>query len=176
MTKRHPDEVILARWHVDPASLREFATEIRALYAKAEFPPKDMLKVCDTHARNGLEVVCRDDAVFVGPWCLAFLYNGVSGIRARERWLEFEMEGGMYRIEVPIARDGKAEAERIAALYTAMAAEEGRRYREERAAPTWNNRLLNIAEAHWVWVILGFFFVVIPAIVFGFTLLSGDTP
>jgi hypothetical protein len=174
MTKRHPDEVILARWDVDPVRLREFAAEIRALYANSPFPPRDLLKVCDARARDGLEVVCRDDAVFVGTWVLAFLYNGVSGIRAQDRWLEFEMEGGMYTIEVPIARNGKAEAERIAALYTEMAAEEGRRARAERQAPTLNNRLLNIAEAHWIWLMLGFFFVVIPAIVLVISLLSGD--
>jgi hypothetical protein len=80
----------------------------------------------------------------------------------------------MYTIEVPIARNGKAEAERIAALYTEMAAEEGRRARAERQAPTLNNRLLNIAEAHWIWLMLGFFFVVIPAIVLVISLLSGD--
>jgi len=174
MTKRHPDEVILARWNVDPARLREFAAEIRARYANSPFPPRDLLKVCDKHARDGLEVVCRDDAVFVGTWVLAFLYNGVSAIRAQERWLEFEMEGGMYNIEVPIARNGKAEAERIAATYTEMAAEQGRRALAERQAPTLNNRLLNIAEAHWIWVMLGFFFVVIPAVVLVISLLSGD--
>jgi len=47
-------------------------------------------------------------------------------------------------------------------LYTEIAEEEARRYIAERQAPTWSNRLLNVAETHFIWVTLGLFFVILP--------------
>jgi hypothetical protein len=54
-----------------------------------------------------------------------------------------------------------------------MAEEETRRAMERRQASTWSNHLLDIAEAHPVLLMLGFFFVVIPAIVMILGLLRG---
>ena len=71
-----------------------------------------------------------------------------------------------YHIPVPLAPGARAEAERIAAIYSALysqaQAEAQRQFNEERARPTWNNCLLNFVEAHFVWLVLGFFFVLIP--------------
>jgi hypothetical protein len=164
MTKRHPEEVILARWTVDGARLREFTRQVRERHEDSPFPPRDLLKACD-EARGSLEVVYRDDAVFVGPWCLSFTYNEVSGIRVEEPWVLFIMEGGSYDIPVPIARDGLAEAIQVGKLYRRLWEEEDRLAREKRAAPTWSNWLLDIFEAHPAWMLLGFFFVLIPAVV-----------
>ena len=165
MTDRHADEVVLARWTVDAARVRAFAAAVRARYGTSPYLPRELVEACEADPRAGIEVVFRDDAVFVGRWCLAFLYNGISGFRLEEPWILFEMEGGEYDIPIPTAADNRAEEERIVATYRAMAAEETRRYLEARAAPTLNNRLLNIAERHFVWVVLGLFFVVIPALV-----------
>lgn len=175
MTKRHTDEVILGRWSVGPEALRLFTAKVRARFGKSIYSPRPMLEACDAAARDGLEVVCRDDAVFVGTWVLAFDYNGVSGVRLEDDWLLFEMEGGEYDIPVPVGANGRAEAARMADEYMRMGAEEVRRYREARAAPTLNNRLLDIAEKHFVWVILGFFFLLIPAVVFLAVLLRGSS-
>ena len=174
MTKRHPDEVILGRWTVEPALVREFAHRVRARYGDSPFSPRDLLKACDEGSRSGLEVVCRNDAVFVGSWCLAFLYNTISNIRLEEEWLLFEMEGGTYDIPVPLARNGQAEAARMVEQYRRQAEEERRQYLQARQAPTWNNRLLNIAEAHWVLLLLGIFFVAIPLVVLLLSWLHGS--
>lgn len=162
MPKRHREEVILARWTVEAAEVQAFAQRVRARYGDSPFRPRDLLQVCDTPPPSGLEVVCRDDAVFVGPWSLAFAYNVVSGLRLEDEWLLFVMEWGAYDIPVPVASRGRAEAARVAHEYTRQWAEEDRAYLQRRQAPTWHNRLLDIAEAHFAWVVLGFFFVALP--------------
>lgn len=173
MTKRHANEVVVARWTVDPGRLREFTRQMRSRYGDTPFTPNDLLDVCERHSHVGLEVVCRDDAVFVGQWCLAFLYNEISAIRLQETWLQFEMEGGLYEIPVPVASNARADAERLVEYYKRLAEEETRRAVAERQAPTWSNYLLDIAEAHYVWVMLCFFFLGIPAVVLVIGLLRG---
>lgn len=173
MTKRHPEEVILARWTVDALRVREFAQQTRTRYGDSPFSPRDLLKACDENSRYGLEVVCRDDAVFVGSWCLSFPYNDISDIRLHDTWVQFVMDGGAYDIPVPIAHDGRAEAERIVDYYIRTGREEARLAWEARHAPTLSNRLLDIAEAHPAWVLLGFFFIVIPLVVLVLGLLRG---
>lgn len=153
--------------------MREFAQRTRARYGDTPFSPVDLLKACDEAPSSGLEVVCRDDAVFVGSWCLAFQYNVVSGIQLEEEWILFGMEWGAYDIPVPFAPNGRAEAARMVEYYTRQWEEEQRQYLEARQAPTWNNRLLNIAERHFVWVVLGIFFIAIPVVVLVMSLLRG---
>jgi hypothetical protein len=142
--------------------VHDFAQRVRARYGDSPYRPDDILKACEEHARFGLEVVCRDDAVFVGPWCLAFQYNAVSGIRLEEEWMLFVTEWGTYDIPIPVELNARAEAARMVDYYTNQWEEEQRRYLQERQAPMWRNRLLNIAEAHFVWVLLGLFFIAIP--------------
>lgn len=173
MTRRHPNEVVLARWVVPPEALREFVRSMRNRYGNTPFTPIDVLDACERHPPGGLEVVCREDAVFVGQWCLAFLYNQITGIALQDTWIRFEMEGGLYEIPVPIDPRQRAEAQGVVDLYNRMAEEETRRAVAARQAPTWNNALLDFAEAHFVWLALGFFFVGIPAIVLLAMLLSG---
>ncbi|MBX9606357.1 MAG: hypothetical protein K2Y51_09035 [Gammaproteobacteria bacterium] len=158
---------------MQPDELRRFAQAMRSRYGDTPFTPIDVLEMCDRHAQTGLEVVCRDDAVFVGEWCLAFLYNQITAISVDDTWMKFEMEGGLYEIPVPIDVRQRSVAEGAVAFYDRMAAEETRRAVEARRAPTWANRLLDIAEANPVWVMLGFFFLVIPALVVILGLLRG---
>lgn len=86
----------------------------------------------------------------------------------------FVMEWGAYDIPVPVALNSRAEAARMVDYYTSQWEVEQRRYLQERQAPTWRNRLLNIAEAHFVWVLLGLFFIAIPLAVLPLSLLRGS--
>lgn len=173
MTTRHSKELVLARWTVDAASLRAFTQQMRARYGKSPFAPIDLLNACEKHSDSGIEVICRDDAIFVGPWCLAFLYNEVSALHLEDTWVRVEMERGLYEIPLPLAPDERSTAESVIRLYTQMAEEENRRYIAERQAPTWSNRLLDVAETHFVWVALGLFFVILPFAVLIVVWLSG---
>lgn len=174
MTRRHPDEVILGRWTVGPEALGDFIERVRASHAGSPFPPRDLIKACEQHARTGIEVVCRDDAIFVGPWCLSFIYNDISKLRLEEQWMLFEIEGGPTVLPIPLPLPDRTEPARMVEVYTRMWEEEVRRYREARAAPTLNNRLLTFAEQHFAWVVVAFFFVMIPALVVLVGLLSGQ--
>lgn len=165
MAKRHRDEVVLARWTVDATRLRGFALRLRDRYGDSPFRPYGLLKVCEDHATSGLEVVCRDDAIFVGSWGLDFQYNVVSGIRLEEDWILLDMDWGSYDIPIPVTPDAKVEPARMVRYYRSQWEEEQRQFLEKRNAPTWQNRLLNIAEAHFAWVTLGFFFIAIPILV-----------
>lgn len=170
MTKRYPGEVILARWTVDPARVRDFAQRVQARYAAAPVPPHDILKACKEGSQTGLEVVCREDGIFVGRKCLAFDYNVVTRLSLEEHWILCELDWGAGDYLIPIPAD-RTEPARIVSHYLSEWREENRRYLEQRQKPTWNNRLLNIAEAHFPWVVLGLFFVVLPLILFLLNLL-----
>jgi hypothetical protein len=172
MTKRYPGEVIVARWTVDSARVRDFTQRVHGRYGDSPFRPIDLLRACEEGSQSGLEVVCRDDAVFVGQWCLAFEYNVVSQIHLESEWVLFVMEWGAYDIPVPVPSD-QAEAARIVRYYTQQGEEENRQYLEARQRPTWSNRLLNIAEARFAWVLLGLFFIVLPLFVLLLSLLHG---
>ncbi len=174
MTKRHPDEVILARWTVDGARVRDFTRRVDGRYGDSPFRPMDLLKACEAGSRSGLEVVCRDDAVFVGEWCLSFASNVVSQIRLEDDWILFVMDWGAYDIRVPLPSD-QAEASRMVRYYVQQGEEENRHYLEARRRPTWSNRLLNVAETHLVLVLLGLFLVVLPLLVLLLSLLH-DSP
>ena len=95
--------------------------------------------------------------------------------------MHFMGEEGYY-IAVPLISGARAEkkANQIAAIYAARyeqaRVESQRQFDEERARPTWNNRLLNFAEAHFVWLILGFFFVLIPLLLLLLGFLRGSLP
>lgn len=176
LTRREANETIVARWTVPADELREFTRKLRRRYephADSPMIPVDVLKACEAHSREGIEVVCRDDAVFVGPWCLAFHYNEISRVCLLDGWMQFQMEGNLYEIPVPIARHAMSEAEHVVAVYARMGAEEYRRAVAARQAPTVSNRLLDIVEPHFLWVALGFFFVGIPVVVIIFGWLRG---
>jgi hypothetical protein len=79
--------------------------------------------------------------------------------------LEFEIENGLHFIPVPFPANRRADVERVVQYYTRHGEENRQRAIAERQAPTWGNRLLNVAEPHFIWVALGFFFIAIPVIV-----------
>jgi len=175
MVKRFSDETILARWVVDAAALDNFVRETRLRSKRLSFIPEDLLKECEKHATGaGLEVVVREDAVFVGEWGSP---NWFYEVQVQETLIRLLGDEG-YHIPVPLAPGARADAERIAAIYSARysqaRAEEQRQFNKERARPTRNNRLQNFAEARFVWLVLGFFFVLIPLFVLLLALLRGS--
>lgn len=175
MVKRFKDEVILARWVVDAAALHNFVREPQIRSKWYTYMPKDLLKECEKHATGtGLEVVVREDAVFVGEWGVP---NSFGAVQVHETWVHFMGEEGYY-IAVPLAPGARKEAERIAAIYAAREerarARAQREFDEERARPTLNNRLLLFVETHFAWLLLGFFFVLIPLFVLLLGFLRGS--
>lgn len=175
MAERFKGEIILARWVVDSAALHNFVRETRLRSKRFSSVPKDLLKECEKHAAGaGLEVVVREDAVFVGEWGSA---NCFYAVQVHDTWMQFMGDEG-YHIPVPLVPGARAEAERIAAIYCALdeqaRVEAQRQFDEERARPTWNNRLLHFAEAHFVWLVLGFFFLFIPVCLLLLGLLRGS--
>jgi hypothetical protein len=174
MVKRFKDEVIVARWTVDAAALRKFLREPQIRAKWYSYMPQDLLKECERQATGtGLEVVVREDAVFVGEWGSP---NWFSAVQVHETWMHFMGDEG-YFIAVPLGSGTRAEAERIAAVYAALderaRGKAQRQFDEERAKPTWNNRLLTFVEAHFAWLLLGFFFVLIPLFLLLLGLLRG---
>jgi hypothetical protein len=175
MGKRFKDEVILARWVVDAAALSSFLREPQIRSKWYTNVPKDLLKECEKHATGaGLEVVVRKDAVFVGEWGTS---NWSFEVQVHETWMLFMGDEG-YHVPVPLVPGARAEAERIAAIYAALEEqarlEAQRQFDEERARPTWNNRLLLFVETHFAWFLLGFFFVLIPLFVLLLGFLRGN--
>jgi hypothetical protein len=175
MVKRFKDEVILARWVVDAAFLHNFVRETRLRSNWYSYMPPDLLKECEKHATGaGLEVVVREDAVFVGEWGAS---NSFDVVQVHETWMQFMGDEGYY-IAVPLVPGVRAEAERIAVIYSALHekahAEVERQFKKERARPTWNNRILNFVEAHIGWFMLGFFFVLIPLLLVLLGFLRGN--
>src|SRR4051794_37453920 len=109
MVERFKDEVILARWVVNAAALHNFVRETRLRSKWYSYIPQDLLKECEKHATGaGLEVVVRDDAVFVGEWGSP---NWFSAVQVHETWMHFMGDEGYY-IAVPLVPGVRAEAER----------------------------------------------------------------
>lgn len=174
MTERPGDERVFARWKIDAADLREFVREQR-IRAKNNYFPAGLLKECEAGAQGaGIEVVFREDAIFVGTCRISNMFDE---FRVHDTWMQCLGDEG-YQIAVPIARGGKPEAERIAATYRAhneqVRSRAAQEYAAERARPTVNNRLLRFSETQFVWISLGFFFVVIPLLVLAMQVVFGE--
>jgi hypothetical protein len=176
MPKRHKDEVILGSWFVDAATWRKFVRAVRAYDARAERGPRSAVKFKEEPPSiAGAEVVIRDDAVFVGPHAMTTGY--LTEATLRDQWLEILLdpsEGGPCIVPVSVSAGARPEAARVAehlsrlaAEHARKAAEEARQNAEARAAPTLSNRALNVIEGHFVLFMLGFFFVLLPAVVAG---------
>lgn len=181
MPKRHADEVILASWYVDAATWRAFVLAVRAHDAQPGYIPRSCIKFKEEPpTMSGAEVVVREDAVFIGP--LSETTSYLSSATLHELWLEILLEpsdGGHFIVPVPVPAGARAEAvratehlSRLAAESARLTAESAREYAEQRARPTLNNKALNIVERHFALATLGFFFVVVPAVVAGIYFVS----
>lgn len=127
---------------------------------------------------SGIEVVIRDDAVFVGKKCACeYIYNGNFHLMSvHESWLEMGMSSDTsnYEYLIPIARGALAEVKRVVNDFTAQDREAARIEAEERARPTLINGLRRWVEAHAILTIIGFFVVVLPLVVLAIALLFPD--
>lgn len=137
MVERFKGETILARWMVDASALHRFVRETPLRSNWYTSVPPDLLKECKKHAAGaGLEVVVREDAVFVGEWGSP---NWFYAVQVHETWLLFMGDEG-YHVPVPLAPGARAAAERIAEIYSARyeeaRVETQRQFNEERARPT----------------------------------------
>lgn len=131
--------------------------------AKRTFLPADLLKEYQTGSQGpGIEVVFQEKTIFVGKYRLSNMFDD---FRVNDTWMHFLGDEG-YQAAVPMARGGKQEAERVAAIYRSLyeqvSSQAARAYAEDRARPTLSNRLLSFVETRFVWAFLGFFFVLIP--------------
>lgn len=174
MAKRHDKEVILASWSVDAPTWQAFVRALKFHAAQPERHAPCLLKFKEqptSPART--EVVIRDDAVFVGPHAADIPWAPKVTLQAD--WLEFYFEpsdDGWFMIPVPVSPAARGDVSRVIEHFerreaesVRINAEAQRLAAEERARPTLNNKLLNIFERHFAWVVLAIFFIVLPAVV-----------
>ncbi|MBA3560693.1 MAG: hypothetical protein H0W30_19105 [Gemmatimonadaceae bacterium] len=165
--KRTRDEKLLAEWSVDESTWREF---IRAIQHYAEQPGGASLGVSfpKEFPPAGVTVAVREDALFVGRDAFDMrLWIGMQ-VTLREHWLEFlpEPDERPHAIfPVPVPSRMRADAALVAGHFTAVAAECSRIAAEQRARPTFSNRLLTLVERHFIVAVLLFFFVLLPVLV-----------
>jgi hypothetical protein len=165
MARRHPNEKILVQWTIDESMWRKFQGVMKSLESNPngpyytftppqEFPP------------SGIEVVIRDDAVFIERKCvLEYVYEGgFYGMSVHESLLMMRIssDSDVYVYLLPIAPAAILDAERVIGEFTAADKEEARIRTEEAARPTLRNRLLWWIEAHFILTIIIIFFGIIP--------------
>lgn len=175
MAKRHPRENVLVRWTIDEACWRRFqaASAARRQQRDRAYLAMD---VPEPFPAEGLEVVIRDDALFVGKTSVSeYVYNGgMHWMAVHESWLEVDLpsdnEPPVYLI--PIAPAALLETRRVVAEFTALDREAVRIQAELDARPTLINNLRRWVESHAMLTIIGFFVVVLPLFVFAIHLLS----
>ena len=167
MAKRHSGETILVQWTIGESLWRDFLREKEERYRERRhcltFTPPDPFPV------SGIEVVIRDDAIFVGGECVReYVYDGgYHGFSVNESILEMYLSSDTttYVYLLPITRGALADAKRVVERLTAEDSEQARIRAAERARPTLRNRLLWWIEAHFVLAMFAFFFGLLPLFV-----------
>ena len=170
--KRYHEEKVLTRWPVDQTTWYEFAADVRR-YIAAPRAPACVLKSLDQPPPRALEVVIRDDAVFVGDEWLALEFSECDEPHLRDGWLEFACDKDYtapHFFPIPVPAHARANAAWVVNHFRQALAERARRLAQADAAPTFSNRLRKWVEAHFIMVVLLFFFVVIPgaAVIFAY--------
>lgn len=183
MPKRHAHETVLARWTIDEPLWRGFVIAKRTL---DERHPSRLITLVPPpeFPVPGVEVVIRDDAIFVGDSCVRSLLPH-RGVVVHDSVLEFSIpsdEGDAIAYVLPIARPALADVTRVVEGFIAADAEAARLREEEEARPTVPNRLakwvnahpaLKWTERHFALVLLAFFFGVIPLCVWLISVVAG---
>lgn len=160
----HDGETVLTRWTVDEATWREFAANVHR-YLAAPRAPKCVLKSLDQPAPQWLEVVVREDAIFVGDECLSLQFSECDEPHLRDGWLEFACDRDYtapYFFPVPVPANARANAAWVVNHFRQALSQRARQLAEAQDAPTFSNRLRKLVEAHFVLVLLLLFFVVLP--------------
>ena len=162
--KRHAGETILTRWTVDEATWREFAADVHR-YLEQPRAPACVLKSLDQPPPDQLEVVVRDDAIFVGDECLNLQFSECEDPHLREHWLEFACDRDYtapHFFPIPVPPAAKPNAVWVVNHFRRRLMERARLMTEADNAPTISNRLRKWVEAHFIMVVLLFFFAVLP--------------
>jgi hypothetical protein len=162
--KRHAEETILTRWTVDEAAWREFAANVHR-YTDRRRAPACVLKSLDQPAPHGLEVVVREDAIFVGAEWLSIEFSECQDPLLREEWLEFLCDNDYsapHFFPIPVPPAAKPNAVWVVNHFRRRLMERSGRMAEADNAPTISNRLRKVVEAHFILMLLLFFFVVLP--------------
>ena len=162
--KSHAGETILTRWTVDEVTWRDFAANVRR-YIASPSAPACVLKSLNQPAPHALEVVVRDDAIFVGDEWLSLQFSECEDPHLREEWLEFACDKDYtapHFFPIPVPATARANAVWVVNHFRQALAERARQLAEADAAPRFSNRLRKFVEAHFIVVLLVFFFIVLP--------------
>ena len=170
--KRYARETILTRWAVDEATWREFVTNLHCYLAQPR-ARASVLNRLDRPWAQGLEVVVREDAIFVGEEWLSIEFSECQEVLLREEWLEFFCDNDRtapHFFPIPVPSAAKSNAAWVANHFRRLWIERARRMAEGDDAPTFSNRLRKWVEAHFIMVLLFLFFVVLPgaAVIVGY--------
>ena len=162
--RRHDREAVLTRWTVDEATWREFAANVHR-YIDEPRAPTCLLRSLDQPTPRQLEVVVRDDAIFVGDESLSLQFSECEEPHLRDEWLEFRCDNDYTAPQffpIPVPAAARANAAWVVTHFRRALAERARQLAEAQDAPTFSNRLRKFVEAHFIVVLLVLFFVVLP--------------
>ena len=113
MAKRHSSETILIRWTIDEQRWREFMVEKHPPYRITFKPPKDF-------PSSGIEVVIRDDAIFVdNTFIRGYIPDrGYYGLSVCDSRLVFHLDSSLSYM-VPIASAARADVTHLIERFSA---------------------------------------------------------
>jgi hypothetical protein len=174
MPRRYGGETVLTRWTVDAATWRQFAANVHR-YIDAPRAPACVLKSRDQPAPQRLEIIVREDAVFVGDECLSLQFSECEDPHLRDEWLEFSCDNdhtAPHFFPIPVPANARTNAVWVVNHFRQALMDRARRLAEADDAPTFSNRLRKAVEAHFILVLLLFFFVLLPGAAVLFTYLQ----
>jgi hypothetical protein len=175
MAKRFAGETILARWTIAEGLWREFL-EAKARLDREPNGPYRTFLAPQPFPAAGLEVVIREDAIFVGRVRLReFHFGALRHVSLRESYLQIQGiilpedawdEDRHYLYLLPVCSTALPQArlavERLISHDKALSD----RIAAEDETSKWSQPLLRWVEQRFVWILLAFFFGVIPLAVF----------
>ena len=119
-------------------------------------------------APDALEVVVREDAVFVGHERLSLQFSECEEPHLGEEWLEFACDNdytALHFFPIPVPAGARANAVWAVDHFRRAVAEPARLLAAAHAASTTPNRLRKLVEAHFILFVLLLFFVLLPGVV-----------
>ena len=162
--KRYDGEKVLTRWTVDETTWRKFAADVHCFLNEPR-APACVLKSLNQPPPRAVEVVVRDDAIFVGEEWLSLQFSECDQPHLRDEWLEFACDNDYtapHFFPIPVPAEARPNAVWVVNHFRRALVERARVLAQAQDAPTISNRLRKFVEAHFIIVLLLLFFVVIP--------------